>query len=41
MRVFISYHREDTKYKNCILEILKENSIEFYCWNGFGYLDYA
>lgn len=31
MRVFISYHREDTKYKNRILEILKENSIEFYC----------
>ena len=31
MKVFISYHRKDTKYKNRIIEILKENHIKYYC----------
>ena len=31
MKVFISYHRKDTKYKNRIIEILKENNINYYC----------
>lgn len=31
MRVFISYHREDTKYKNRIIKIFKKNLIKYYC----------
>ena len=31
MKVFISYHRKDTKYKEHIIKILKENHIEYYC----------
>ena len=31
MKVFISYHRKDTKYRNRIIDILKANNIDFYC----------
>lgn len=30
MKVFISYHRADTKYKNNITNFLKEENIDFY-----------
>ena len=31
MKVFISFHRTDTKYKNKIINILKENNIQYFC----------
>lgn len=31
MKIFISYHRKDTKYKNRIIDILEANDIDYYC----------
>ena len=31
MKVFISYHRADTKYKEKLVAILKSNGISYYC----------
>jgi hypothetical protein len=30
MKVFISYHRQDSQYKNYIISILEENNIQYY-----------
>ena len=30
MKVFLSYHRDDSKYKNKVISILKKNGIKYY-----------